>query len=429
MIYAFVALALLLRLCCGLAMSLSLLRGSRVTGRATEGIEIRESDRVAAPVALGFARPAIVLPGDWREWDGAKLDAVLAHERSHIRRYDPALQLLSAIHRALLWHSPLSWVLHRRILRAAEEASDDAALAVTGDRALYAEMLLEFMQRGVRGPDWLSVPMARYGRADKRIHRILDGAVLSQGVTRWSLAAILALVLPLACLVAAADPVTAPPTQAITGSAAPIQTADQFSGNVPARSRHWTPFEADMVDRQYHAGKQDAVLFEKYVYARRDDGSWVKFEYVLPNGKRVNQRIVEDYSTHTRTSIDPSTKTLIKYPYSAKYVDYLSTPPAACGNSNAAHVEIQGYDTVEVKFTAPGPGKGLPVTEWRAARLNCFALKREAVWGSSNLTLEALDVKEGAPAASLFEIPSTYTELPSKGLYELKREKAQTGSW
>jgi len=64
MIYVLSAGALLLRLCFGLAMSLRLLRSSRATGRATEGIEIRESDRVAAPVTLGIARPAIVLPGD-----------------------------------------------------------------------------------------------------------------------------------------------------------------------------------------------------------------------------------------------------------------------------------------------------------------------------------------------------------------------------
>jgi beta-lactamase regulating signal transducer with metallopeptidase domain len=87
----------------------------------------------------------IVLPSDWRHWDEGKLDAVLAHERSHIRRHDPAVQLLSAIHRALLWHSPLSWFLHKRIVCVAEEASDDAALVATSDRAFYAETLLGFM--------------------------------------------------------------------------------------------------------------------------------------------------------------------------------------------------------------------------------------------------------------------------------------------
>jgi hypothetical protein len=211
MVYVLVALVLLLRLGFGLAMSLRLLRRSRVTGQATEGIQIRESDRVTAPVALGIVRPAIVLPGDWRQWDTAKMKAVLAHERSHIRRHDPAVQLLSAIHRVLLWPTPLSWFLHRQIVRVAEEVCDDAAVAVTQDRALYAEVILEFIQRGVLGASWQGVPMAHYGRPDKRIHRILDGTALSRGVTRWGLAAILILGLPLAYLAATAGPQTPPP--------------------------------------------------------------------------------------------------------------------------------------------------------------------------------------------------------------------------
>jgi hypothetical protein len=106
--YALVAGALLLRLSISLAMSRRMLRNSRATGQFTGGIPIRESDRGAAPVVLGIVRSAILLPTDWRGWESAKLDAVLAHERSHILRRDPAVQLLSAIHRALLWHSPLS---------------------------------------------------------------------------------------------------------------------------------------------------------------------------------------------------------------------------------------------------------------------------------------------------------------------------------
>jgi multidrug efflux pump subunit AcrA (membrane-fusion protein)/beta-lactamase regulating signal transducer with metallopeptidase domain len=212
-IYVLIGLALLLRLCVGLTISLRLLRGSRATGQSTGGIEIRESDRVAAPVALGIVRPAIVLPGDWRQWDGARLDAVLAHERSHIRRHDPAVQLISAIHRALLWHSPLSWFLHRRIVRVAEEASDDAAVAVTRDPAFYAEVLLGFLQRGAGRANQPGVPMARYGRPEQRIDRILAGRALSRGITRRSVAAILALGSPLAYLVAAAHPQSAAEVQ------------------------------------------------------------------------------------------------------------------------------------------------------------------------------------------------------------------------
>jgi len=205
-VYGSVALFLFLRLSIGLVLSLRLLRRSREAGHTADGIEIRESEWVASPVTLGIVRPLIVLPVDWSEWGQEKLNAVLAHERSHIRRRDPAVQLVSAIHRALLWHNPLSWFLHLRIVSAAEDASDDAAVAVTADRISYAEVLLEFMQRPALKSNLAGVPMARYGRTDGRIDRILDGTLISRGVTRWSVAAILVLGVPLSYLVASSRP-------------------------------------------------------------------------------------------------------------------------------------------------------------------------------------------------------------------------------
>jgi RND family efflux transporter MFP subunit len=225
-VYALVAGGLLVRLGTGLLMSLRLRRASRATGQVTEGIEIRESDSLGSPVTFGIVWPVILLPIDWRQWDGEKLEAVLTHERSHIKRCDPAVQLLSALHRAMLWFSPLSWFLHQRLVRVAEEASDDAAVESTGDRAMYAKVLLEFMQRGVRSANWLGVPMARYGRPDERIHRILDGKTLSRRLTRWSVGAILGLGLPLAYLVAAVGPTAvqgSPKTS--TGPVTPVNDA------------------------------------------------------------------------------------------------------------------------------------------------------------------------------------------------------------
>jgi uncharacterized protein (TIGR03435 family) len=205
-VYLFVVLTLLLRLFAGLATSLRLLANSRATDEAIEGIEIRESERVTAPVTLGIVRSAIVLPADWREWSAAQLEAVLAHERSHVRRRDPAVQLVSVIHRALLWHSPLSWLLHKRIVQAAEEASDDAAVAATQDRTSYAEVLLGFMRGGAFNPGPAGVPMARYGDPGHRVQRILDETTLSRGITRRGLAAIVALGSPLAYVIATAQP-------------------------------------------------------------------------------------------------------------------------------------------------------------------------------------------------------------------------------
>jgi uncharacterized protein (TIGR03435 family) len=238
--YLTVAGVLLLRLGLGLALALRLLQRSRPTG--TDGV--RESDGVASPVTLGVIRPRILLPIDWREWDATKLAAVLAHEHSHISRRDPAVQVLSAIHRALLWYSPLSWYLDRQIVQLAEQASDDAAVAAIRDRASYAEVLLEFMRRGVRGAAWQVVPMARYGQPEQRIHRILDSTTLSRGMTRWSIMAIVALTLPLAYVVAAAQarltfdaasvkPAIAPPGVNINGS---YMTASRIEDLGPIRS-------------------------------------------------------------------------------------------------------------------------------------------------------------------------------------------------
>lgn len=206
-LYGLGAAVLLLRLVTGLLLSRRLIRRSRRTGRCLPGgSRILDSSELTVPAALGPLRPVVVLPRDWREWDGPKLEAILAHEQSHARRHDPAVQLLSAFHRALLWFSPLSWWMHNRIVRLAEEASDDAALAATADRVSYAETLLQFMQRGGKVAHWEGVAMARYGKADDRIHRILDGTAISRGLTRCGLATILLLALPVVFLAAAAVP-------------------------------------------------------------------------------------------------------------------------------------------------------------------------------------------------------------------------------
>jgi beta-lactamase regulating signal transducer with metallopeptidase domain len=214
-LYCLGAAVLLLRLVTGLVLSRRLIRESRPTGRSLlGGLPVHDSSELAVPAALGVLRSLVVLPRDWREWNAPQLEAILAHEQSHVRRHDPAVQLLSAIHRALLWYSPLSWWMHNRIVRVAEEASDDAALAAIKDRASYAETLLQFMQRGTKVAHWEGIAMARYGRADHRIQRILDGTTISRGLTRYGLAIILLFGTPVVFLAAAgAGPAQAPVTQ------------------------------------------------------------------------------------------------------------------------------------------------------------------------------------------------------------------------
>jgi uncharacterized protein (TIGR03435 family) len=205
-LYFLTAGLLLLRLFTGLLLSLRLYRRSRPTGNSAGGAEIHESTEIASPVTVGLLRPVVLLPPDWRHWSAAKLAAVLAHEASHIRRRDPAIQFVSAIHRALLWASPASWLLDHAIVRCAEQVSDDDAIAATHDRASYAETLLDFFQQAADPRHALVVPMARHDRPETRIRRILRSTAMPAPLSRARIAAILLAATPVAYFAAAAHP-------------------------------------------------------------------------------------------------------------------------------------------------------------------------------------------------------------------------------
>jgi beta-lactamase regulating signal transducer with metallopeptidase domain len=188
----------------------------------------------------------MLLPPDWRKWDAAKLAAIVAHERSHVRRRDPVVQFVSAIHRSLLWVSPFSWFLHRSIIRTAEEVSDDDAVAVICDRVSYAEILLEFTQRRLCQRKWMVVQMARYDRPEKRIRRVLNSASGARRITRWGVTAVLAIASPLAYVVAAAHPqVSSQPTPLpVPVAAASTLAPQQPAAAEPSPGPKPTPVQA-----------------------------------------------------------------------------------------------------------------------------------------------------------------------------------------
>jgi hypothetical protein len=297
-LYCLGAAVLLLRLVTGLLLSRRLIRGSRPTGRCLPGgLAIHDSSELAVPAALGPLRSLVVLPQDWREWDAPKLEAILAHEQSHIRRHDPAVQLLSAIHRALLWYSPLSWWMNNRIVRVAEEASDDAALAAIKDRASYADTLLHFMQRGMKVAHWEGIAMARYGKADDRIHRILDGTAISRGVTRNGLATILLLGAPVVFVAAAAVP--APPQAPLPAAHNTarvtrylIVSGDSSSGSWDSRDEPRFKEWRSKYGSRYAWFRQDGRD-----YIVNDDHTMAEFQDAMAPQREVNRR-QDDVNRH-----------------------------------------------------------------------------------------------------------------------------------
>ena len=176
--YYLVAGFFLLRLSLGLALSLRLLARAVPVCPAWAGdTSIRISRDIAAPVTVAHV---ILLPWDAVNWPAGMRTAVLAHERAHLARWDFAMLVASQVNRAVFWFSPLSWWLHRRLATLAELASDDQAMATTGDRLGYATILLEMGRRS--GASLRGVAMARPSTLRYRIERILADGVTTDSV-------------------------------------------------------------------------------------------------------------------------------------------------------------------------------------------------------------------------------------------------------
>lgn len=100
------------------------------------------SPHIDVPMALGWIRPMVLLPvGSLTGLPPAQLDALLAHELAHVRRWDYLVNLLQiAVETALFYH-PGVWWISRQIRIERENCCDDIAVAHCGDARLYLEAL------------------------------------------------------------------------------------------------------------------------------------------------------------------------------------------------------------------------------------------------------------------------------------------------
>jgi hypothetical protein len=164
----------------------------------------------------------MVIPATWREWDEEKVDAVIAHEMSHIRRRDGLTQCVALMHRAIFWFSPLSWWLARHLANLAEQASDEAALSGGVDRYRYAKTLLEFFATANAASGrvwWQGVAMGNAGQAEQRMERILTWrGTVAMNLKKSALIMTAVFAVLLVYVVAAARPVHSDMTTTVESS-------------------------------------------------------------------------------------------------------------------------------------------------------------------------------------------------------------------
>ena len=140
--------------------------------RAIRSIEVRRSDGVTVPTAVGFFRPMILLP-HWalEELASGELKAILFHEFAHLRRWDDWTNLAQKLVRTVFFFHPAVWWIERRLSLEREIACDDFVVRKTGNSRAYAEFLVTLAERSVlrRG---LTLAQAVIGSARDTAHRL-----------------------------------------------------------------------------------------------------------------------------------------------------------------------------------------------------------------------------------------------------------------
>jgi uncharacterized protein (TIGR03435 family) len=187
-VYAAIALGFLAWFFTGMLLARRVVRSA--TPLSFDGhANVFESERLNVPATVGWLRPVVLLPPEWRDWPREKLNAVLAHESAHVRRRDGLVAALAGINRCLFWFHPLAWMLERRVALLAERACDECCIATLGDLRGYANVLLEMASVRVEAQGRLrchALTMAAGSHIRQRIESLLeDGRAFSRGLT-WS---------------------------------------------------------------------------------------------------------------------------------------------------------------------------------------------------------------------------------------------------
>ena len=142
--------------------------------------EIRVSREISSPLLFGLFHPVIMLPiGLHESLPSKELRLMLLHELFHWKHHDTWILLFKRLIEAFFFFHPAVWYAGRRIVRASEEACDDAVVSFTGNSAGYASCLLNISESiGSQRRYALASLAVKDSAVGQRIKRILRGGFL-----------------------------------------------------------------------------------------------------------------------------------------------------------------------------------------------------------------------------------------------------------
>jgi TonB family protein len=150
-------------------------------------IRVLMSSMADSPSVVGWLRPVILLPAaTLLGLTPLQLEAILAHEIGHIKRYDYLVNMLQMLVETLLFYHPAVWWTSKRIRLERELCCDDLAVRLSGDALQYARALTKLEKLRTQTP---SVAMASIGGPlFYRIQRLAGIAPKDHGTSRFATA-------------------------------------------------------------------------------------------------------------------------------------------------------------------------------------------------------------------------------------------------
>jgi len=182
--------------------------------RVRQTVQLMESALVQIPTVVGWLRPVILLPASaLTGLNSEQLEAILAHELAHIRRFDYLVNILQTVVEILGFYHPAVWWVSHKIRAERENCCDDLAVSISGDRVRYARALTSMEE--IRAGRGQLVVAADGGNLFRRICRLVGKDSTEKNSFSW-IPAVMVILLLIALVV--------PTTLAITSNQAQNET-------------------------------------------------------------------------------------------------------------------------------------------------------------------------------------------------------------
>jgi beta-lactamase regulating signal transducer with metallopeptidase domain len=251
-------------------------------------IQVLFTDNTLGPGTIGWLKPIILLPpAAVLGLTPLQVEALLAHEIAHVRRWDYLVNLFQLLVETLFFYHPAVWWASTRIRIERELCCDDAAVRSCGDAIEYANALTAVAR----------FPFARHGMVAasggtlvSRIERLLRPPALANAATPRS-AIIFVVVAALAV-----SAVTAPLVGAQSTQRRPLTASELGTLSLAVYDPFGEP-AADVLLVFEQAAFQAGALFGD----GRTDGSGT-YRVRLPPGKYVFTAL-EDFFPPTEVTI------------------------------------------------------------------------------------------------------------------------------